>query len=67
MLPNSQFLLPDTNSFKSINHQKEQNITLLTALGGLFERVGKTASILINSRLVRGFEFGHSSGNWLLA
>jgi hypothetical protein len=67
MLPNSQFLLPDTCQFSSINNQKEQDFKILTALGGLFERVGKTASILINNRLVCGFELDHSSGDWLLA
>ena len=67
MLTNSQFLLPDTNQFSSISDQKEQNVTFLTALGGLFERVDKTASILTNNRLVCGFEFDHSSTDWLLA
>ena len=50
-----------------MSDQKEQNFTFLTALGGLFERVDKTASILTNNRLVCGFELDHSSTDWLLA
>ena len=67
MLPNSQFLLLYTNQLSLISDQKEQNFIFLTALGGLFERVDKTASILTNNRMVCGFEFDHSSTDWLLA
>ena len=61
MLTNSHFLLPYTNQLSLMSDQKEQNFIFLTALGGLFERVDKTASILTNNRLVCGFELDHSS------
>jgi hypothetical protein len=50
-----------------MSDQKGQIFILLTALGGLFERVGKTSSIFIYNWLVCGFEFDHSNSNWLLA
>ena len=67
MLTNSHFLLPDTNQLSFIMDPLEQKVIFLTALGGLLERVDKTASILTNSGLVCGFEFDHSSTDWLLA